>query len=268
MARNETECAALALTSTTWEKPRTVEVALSGFRRVGGGDASKVQGELRVAGAIGSRLYDVNVGPLFSSDNLLPGSLMRRYLTNGAGVAGFPQVTLSPAGSAVLWLSVMTDGAEPGEYEARLGVRGGPFVMVRAQVLDVTLPKPFVWLQTWSDVTSMFPFKYSDRDAREVAYKQSLGVTVWGGWPTKGSIPGLARERGRTIHHIWGIGDYGNTLYNGGIDPAKLTAEDEAKIAELIHGHVKQAQELGLGYDDWYVELTDEPGKGNSPPSA
>jgi len=92
-----------------------------------------------------------------------------------------------------------------------------------------------------------------------------LGVTVWNGWPEPGTEAGLARQRGRTLHHIWGIGDYGHQLYGGRLDPAKLTAEDKQKIAETILGHVKHAQELGLGYGDWYVELTDEPGKGNSP---
>jgi hypothetical protein len=264
MARNETECVALALTNTTWEHPRTLEVTLSPFQRLGGGDGSALRGELRVAGAIPSRLYDVNVGPLFTADNLLPSGLLRRYLTNGAGIADFPRLVLSRAGSAVLWLSLTSAGAEPGLYEATVTCGGEARVSVRAEVLDVALPSPFVWLQTWSGVTSMFPFRHADRDGREVAYKQSLGVTAWNGWPTPGSVPGLARERGRTIHHLWGIGDYGHQLYGGRIDPAKLTAEDEAKIAELIRGHVTQAEELGLGYDDWYVELTDEPGQGNS----
>jgi len=265
LARNETECVALALTNTTWEKARTVEVTLSPFRRAGGGDAGALRGELRVAGAIPSRLYDVNVGPLFAGDDLLPAGLMRRYLTNGAGIAAFPRVVLSPAGSAVLWLSVTSADAAPGHYQATLTCADGTPVTLRAEVLDVTLPRPFVWLQTWSGVSTMFPFRYADRDEREVAYKQGLGVTAWNGWPTPGSVPGLAHQRGRTIHHIWGIGDYGHRLYGGAIDPAKLTAEDGQKIAALIGGHVQQAAALGLGYDDWYVELTDEPGKGNSP---
>lgn len=265
MARNETEHAALALTNTSCEMPRDLTVTLSEFRRVGGGPAPELETNVRVAGAIGSRHYGVNLGPLFAGDNLLPPGLMQRYLTNGAGILDFPRLTLSPAGSAVLWLTVTTRDAAPGRYEARLGVRGGPPVIVRVEALDVTLPEPFVWLQTWSRVTSMFPFVYADRNRREVDYKQSLGVTVWNGWPTEGSVPGLAREGGRTLHHIWGIGDYGHQLYAGRIDPEALTEEDAQKIAEMIRGHVDQARELGLGYDDWYVELTDEPGKRNSP---
>lgn len=265
MARNETEHAALALTNTSCETPRDLTVTLSEFRRVGGGPAPELEANVRVAGAIGSRHYGVNLGPLFAGDNLLSPGLMQRYLTNGAGLLDFPRLTLSPAGSAVLWLTVTTLDAVPGRYEARLGVRGGPPVIVRIEVPDVTLPEPFVWLQTWSRVTSMFPFVYADRDRREVHYKQSLGVTVWNGWPTAGTVPGLAREGGRTLHHIWGIGDYGHKLYGGRIEPEALTEEDADKIAEMIRGHVEQARELGLGYDDWYVELTDEPGKRNSP---
>jgi hypothetical protein len=266
-ARNETECVALALTNTSWERPWETEVALSPFRPAGAtaGDTPELVGGVRVAGAIGSRNYGVNLGPLFAADNLLPPGLMRRYLTNGAGIEGFPRLTLSRAGSAVLWVSVTSQGAPPGQYVARLTCSGGPSVLLRVEVLDVTLPRPRVWLQTWSGTTSQFPFTHDDRDRREVAYKASLGATVWSGWPEPGSVPALAREPGRSFFHIWGIGDYGHRLYGGSIDPAKLTAEDEASIAEMIRGHVAKAESLGLSYDDWYVELTDEPGKGNSP---
>ena len=280
MARNETECAALALTNTSWEDPRDVEMTLSGFRRAGGKwrsgleapltkrgakAAAKVTGKLRVAGAIGSRHYGVNIGPLFEADNLLGGGLMRRYLTNGAGIKGFPRVVLPPAGSAVFWLSVTSEGAEPGLYEARLAHKGGGFVIVRVEVLDVTLPSPFVWLQTWSSVTRMFPFIQADRNEREVAYKQSLGLTVWNGLPKPESLAALARERGRTIHHIRVLpGKYVHAGYASRIKPEDITEEDDAAITEYVHSLVKEAESLGLSYDDWYGELWDEPGKRNS----
>lgn len=266
MARNETESVALCLTSTTCEQAREVEVKLSEVRQAGGTPAPReLTAQVRVAGAIPSRQYGTNLGPLLSADNMPGQSLLRRYLTNGAGVAEFPKVTLSPAGSAVLWVSFTSDGAKPGLYEARLGVSGGPAVLVRVRVVEVTLPRPRVWLMTWSGLTSQFPFVDEGRMERDLAYKQGLGVTVWNGWPEPGSDGALARKPGKPFFQIWGIGDYGHKLYNGQIDPAKLTAEDEAKIGELIKGHVAKAAELGLGYDDWYIELTDEPGKGNSP---
>ena len=264
MARNETECVALALTNTSMVEPRTLDVGLSTFRSADGREATGVAGALRVGGAIPSRHYGVNIGPLFEPDNMLPAGLMQRYLTNGAGIKGFPTITLSPAGSAVLWLSVTTRDVAPGTYGATLSCPDGPVLDVAIEVVDVTLPDSFVWLNTWSGTTSMFPFVYGDRMAREVAYKQSLGITVWNGWPDAGTAQELARERGRAIHRIWGIGKYGHELYGGRIDPDKLTADDEQKIAEMIRGHVAKAAELGLSYDDWFVELTDEPGQKNS----
>lgn len=264
MARNETECLAVTLTNTSMEHPFETDVALSGFLTDDRQPAPLITGELRVAGAIPSRQYGVNLGPLLAADNLPGASILRRYLTNAADLASFPHLTLPPGGSVVLWVSVAAAEAEPGTATAQLTCAGGPSFTVRAEVLDVALPAPFVWLQTWSGTTSMFPFVYADRQGREVAYKQSLGVTAWNGWPEPGSDAGLAHARGRTIHQIWGIGDYGHKLYGGGIDPGALTPEDEAKIAEMIRGHVETATRLGLSYDDWYVELTDEPGKGNS----
>ena len=266
MARNETECVALALTNTA-DQPTGVDLVLSEFRRVADRSAAPgIRATLRVAGAIASRHYGVVVGPLFAADNLLDDGLMRRYLTNGAGIKDFPQVTLSPAGSAVFWLSVTTDGVPPGLYEARLAYRNGAPVIIEVEVVDVTLPDPFVWLNTWSGTTGMFPFKYADRAQREVVYKQSLGVTVWSGFPTPGSPGELARQTGPAIYQIWGLpGDYGHRLYAGQIKPQELTAEDAQIIAEHTRSLVKQAQDLGLSYDDWYLELTDEPGYGNSP---
>ena len=40
---------------------------------------------------------------MFESDNMLGKSLMRKYLLNGAGIASFPKLTLSPAGAEIVW---------------------------------------------------------------------------------------------------------------------------------------------------------------------
>jgi hypothetical protein len=266
LARNETEAAALALTSTSMEKAVTLVVALGPFRRLGGNGEPepRVSGLLRVAGAIGSRQYGVNLGPLLAADNLPGRSLLRRYLTNADGIGAFPQITLTPAGSAVLWVSVTTTGAEPGVYEAELSAAPAPPLSVRVTVVDVTLPEPFIWLQMWSGTTTMFPFVYGDREAREVRFKQALGATVWNGFPEAGTAAALARQNGPAIFHIWGVGDYGHKVYNGQIDPAALTDQDAEAIAALIHGHVAKAQALGLAYDQWYIEITDEPGRRNA----
>lgn len=294
LARNETDCAALALTNTSMEAPAAGEVRLSAFERVGAdktpagkrkGAVIGIRGEIRVAGTIGSRNYGVNVGPLLAGDNLPGRSLLRRYLTNAASLEDFPRLTLSPAGSAVLWLSLTTEGATPGVYRAQLsyepiptsssspnvGRRGQGLrannvtILIDVEVLDVTLPKPFVWLQTWSDTTGMFPFVYGDRMEREVAYKQALGVTVWNGLPTPGTAGALARQRGRAFYHLSALPyDYVNKGYNNLIKPIDLTAKDETIIAEHVHTLVTQARGLGLDYDDWSAELWDEPGRINS----
>ncbi|HJN18506.1 MAG TPA: hypothetical protein QGH10_23595 [Armatimonadota bacterium] len=259
MARNETECAALALTNTSIVESREVEVSLPDF------EAAGMSADLRVAGVIGSRQFGVNIGPLFSADNLLGPSLMHRYLTNAECVEGFPRLVVPPGGSAVLWLSVTSDRARPGAYRATLAATGCDPVQVQARVMDVTLPDVDIWLNTWSDVTSQFPFTYGERDEREVAYKQSLGVTVWDGFPEEGSVSALARQRGRTIHHVYGLPrEYVDKGYANQIAPDGLTDDDRAAITEHVLSLVADAEALGLDYDDWYAELWDEPGERNS----
>ncbi len=278
MARNETENAALALTNTNMVNPGAGAVALSAFRPVGGkaANASKVTGSLRVAGAINSRHHGVVIGPLFEADNKPGASLLRRYLTNTEGIKDFPRLRLAPAGSAVLWLSVSATGAAPGVYQAQLSFSGAggakSSLPVRVQVLDVTLPDPFVYLNTWDHTTGMFPFTYSDRQAREVAHKQSIGMSVWHHLPTPGSDAALARKndkarnrRGKQMYHISVLPyTYINEGFNNRLKPENLTDKDKAAIADHVRSVVRQTQALGLNYNDWYAELWDEPGRGNA----
>jgi len=265
MARNESECAAFALTNTSINAPTKLKVSLSAFKPVPGtGNAKGISGELRVGGAIPSRWYGVVIGPLFSQDNMLGKTFMQKFLTNGAGIMDFPEVTLSAAGSAIFWVTVKADMAKPGVYEAKLTYDGGNPQIIRVKVLDVKLPDPKLWLQSWSGTTNMFPFEYSDRMEREVNYKTSLGINVWNGWPDKGTPAEAARKKCKAIYHIWGIGDYGNKIYGGGFKADQITPEVEKEVIGIIQGHVKKARELGLKYDEWYVELTDEPGMHNA----
>jgi len=112
----------------------------------------------------------------------------------------------------------------------------------------------------------MFPFVYGDRPEREVAFKQSLGVTIWDGFPTPGSASALARKSGRAVFHLMGLpSDYVHKGYAGRLKSEELGEKDAQAIAEHARGLAAQAAALGLTYDDWYVELWDEPGRGNSP---
>lgn len=260
MARNESECAAVALTNTSINLPAKLRVTLSEFTPVSKkGDAKGLSGDLRVGGAIPSRWHGIGIGPLFSADNMLGKSHMQRYLTNGAGIMGFPEIELSPAGSAVLWLTIRADMAKPGLYEAKLAYKGGSPQLVRVKVVDVKLPEPAMWLQSWSGTTGMFPFEHADRRSREVGYKTSLGINVWDGFPEKATLPEAARGKCKAIYRIWGVGDYGHKIYSGSMKPDEITPAVEKEVAEMIRGHVSKARELGLGYDQWYVELADEP---------
>jgi hypothetical protein len=267
-SRNQTVCAALGLSNTTITQPVTGKVSLGAFHRVGEQDAEAtetVRGELRIAGTIISRLYGVNIGPLLTAENMPGASILRKYLTNAPGVARFPLVTLTPGGSVVLWLTVKTLDAAPGTYEAKLRFGDGVVVPVRVTVLDVTLPSPPVWVRTWSGGTGMFPFVYTDRQRREVAYRQSLGITVWGGWPTPRSGLDIARNTGRVIFQQMVVPDkYVQSGYAGQIKPEDLTDDDAKAIADHVAQLVKQAESFGLSYDDWSGELWDEPGAGNA----
>ena len=269
LPRNGSDCAGVALTNTSLEKPTTANVSLGAFQKVGArgevqAGAVKVSGEIRVAGAMASREQGVGTVALFGHDDLLGDSLMRRYLTNGDNIKSFPTLSLSSAGSAVLWLQAKSAGAEPGRYRATLKFGDKTTLPVEVEVLNVSLPNPFTWIQTYSGTTSMFPFVYADRTEREVSFKSSLGMNVWNGLPTLGTPGAAARKYIRTFYQPFILPyDYVDRGYNGRLKPEELTAQDEKAIADFVHETVKQAKDLGLDYNDWSGELWDEPNAGN-----
>lgn len=265
MARKETEYAAFFLTNTSFDAERTAEVSLGPFRRADGGAASRISATVRVAGAIWTRRHGVVLRPLFAPQNMLCPDLMERYLRNGPWIQNFPSLRLSLGGSAMIWVSVTADGAAPGAYRATLSCKGGPDATVSLNVVDVELPKPPVWLMSWSRTTTMFPFEYADRQSHEVTYKQGLGITVWRDLPEPGTVAALARQKGRTIHRVMGLPrEYAHKGYCNLMKAEDLTAEDRQKIAAHLRGLVAKAKALGLSYDDWYCELWDEPNSRNA----
>ncbi|MBT3381934.1 MAG: DUF4091 domain-containing protein [Lentisphaerae bacterium] len=265
MAGNETECAAFFLTNTGSDVEQKYDVSLSPFQRVDGGPASEISAAVRVAGAIWTRRHGVVLRPLFASGNMLCPDLMEQYLTNGRSIQDFPSVRLPPGGSAMIWVSVATGGAAPGAYQATLAYSGGPAVVINLTVVDVELLPPPVWLMSWSRTTTMFPFEYADRQSREVAYKQGLGVTVWHDLPEPGTVAALARANGHTYHRVMGLPrEYVHKGYCDLMKATDLTDEDRQKIANHLRGLIAKAETLGLSYDDWCCELWDEPNSRNA----
>lgn len=246
-ARNETECAALALTSTSSERTFETTVSLSEFTRADGRRATGITGRLSAMGAIPSAVYGVCLSPLFEEGNIPGASLMRRYITNADMIKDFPRLTFPPTTSAVVWLSVTTNGAEPGIYEAVLSAKDTKEVTVRVEVVDVTLPSQRVWFGTYSHSTKMFPFQPERRQEREDSYKASLGISVWDGWPVQGDGTGE-----RLFHHYGVPGKYMRPTPG-------LTDQDRAAISQHVQTLVRQAKEHGVDYGHWYVEFFDEP---------
>lgn len=260
-ARNITEYVAVALTNTKLSNTN-VKVSLSDFK-LNGKVTPTVKGEIRVMGAIQTQPHGVQLTPMFTADNLLSSGLMKRYINNGVYISGFPNITLTPGGSAVLWISTHTLNAAPGIYTAKLSTSAGSSVSISVKVENITLPAPLVWLRTWTTSTPVqIPFNYSDRMNREVKYVSGLGITVWNGFPSAGNDVALARKMGNTISSIFGVTHW-EKGYPGGWQSSSITPSDKDDIAKFIKATVAQAKAAGLSYNEWQVELWDEPGTKN-----
>lgn len=261
MARNETECAAFALTNLSPVKDLVTDVSLGRFTQVGGDGkpAPSISAKLSVMGAVPSAVYGVCLSPLLEQGNMLGQSLMKRYMTNSEMIQDFPHLNMPPTTSAIVWLSVTTDGTPPGTYEATLDCASGSRVPVQVEVLDVTLPRPFAFAESYSRTTEMSPFQYADRNEREAGYKHLLGITVWNNWPEQGSAAEIARKLGTVQYNVYAFPRENRR------PKVPFSDSTRQKLMDYVGSLAKEANDLGLSYDQWFVEFYDEPSTADMP---
>jgi hypothetical protein len=296
MARNETESLYLALTNTSATDSRVVTINDVPLRAV---DSNEPEASLRAKLLIGGALPtaapkqpltaeqrlrlmvdaslpddtasgdEVGILPFFDRGQMLGRSLMQRYLANGVEIRDFPQITLPPGGSAVFMLRVTTAETAAGQYAGSISATASDGQTVatplQIEVSDVTLPDLDLWVHSWGNATTQFPFETQSRCENDVRASRELGVTAFMGFPLPGSKAALFGSMGRTFYHATGIpADFVGRGYAGQLQPGQITIEDEKRIAEHLQGLSRQANQLGLRYDDWWVELWDEPQETNT----
>jgi len=262
--QKEGESAAVFLINAA-DHAKDVTVRLGDFKDQQDKSTFTGKSTLYVAGAIWTRRWGQTLRPLFSTDNKLGGELMEKYLTNGSVVKDFPILHLPPRGTALLWITVNTNNANPGNYTATLNA-GENAIPVHLKVLPVTLPQPDVWVRFWGNAPASGHNLWSSADAikQELIYQQSMGVSVWQGWPVEGSYPQIARDlakqQGRHSYFINGISaDLRDAGYTGKLDPTHFDDAFKKKIQTETQQMVQTAQKFGLTYNDWSMELWDEP---------
>ena len=142
---------------------------------------------------------------------------------------------------------------------------GAAPVQVHARVRDVELPDPFVWIRGWSYSTSLraHPFVHGDRKAREVAYRQGIGINVWLGRPTAEHPGMLARRTGRVIFALNALGDLEHFAMSRPVTPEQVSDGQRQYLRDYILENIDNTRRLGLDYDEWFLEPWDEPGRGS-----
>lgn len=294
LTRNETESKYVTLTNTSIDRARTITIEDIHWRKTGSSQTTDtIVSEIRVGGALPARppkqrLTDeqklrlhldpnesvavdeagVRVLPFFTADEMLGQNMMKRYLTNGQTIHTFPQVTLPPGGAAVFMVRVTTSSSEPGTYQAHLTAttdEGQKIILrINAKVFNVNLPNPRLWVRSWGEGTSQFPFETQARRVRDVLVNRQLGVTVWSGWPKPGSKAEMFGRLGPTDYRLRGIpSKYVHQGYGNKIKAHQLKDKDKKVIKDHVRQLVAQAKALNLAYDQWWVELWDEPQEKN-----
>src|SRR5690606_31668241 len=138
--------------------------------------------------------------------------------------------------------------------------------------LPVRLPRPDVWMRFWGNVPAATRNLWSSDAAiqQEVEYQQSMGASVWQGFPVDGSDAKTAQQsaqrQGRRSYFNIGISaTIRDAGYNGKIDPENLGEDLKKQVRDEVRRMVQSAREAGLSYDDWSIELWDEPTPKNMP---
>ncbi|MFA9478058.1 hypothetical protein ACERK3_07080 [Phycisphaerales bacterium AB-hyl4] len=295
-ARNETESSYLSLTNTSPDESLELRVESIELRRNDNAKAAGIEARMLVGGALPTaprtqrlteeqrlRLLmesdtdqsgqnddsDVRVMPFFDRGQMLGGSLMCRYMSNGAAIRDYPQLTLPPGGSAIFMLRVVSNHAEPGRYTGAILARTSEDDIVEMKltvlVANVVLPEMDLWVRDWSNGTDQFPYETQRRREKDALVNRVLGTTVWAGFPEPDSKAAYFGSHGKTYYRIMGLPSaYVHQGYNSVLTVDKLTADDEANISRHVKDLVTQAESLGLDYDQWFVELWDEPQEGNA----
>ncbi len=256
LCRGGTEVVCVALTNTDTTEARTVRVELE--------NDSPLKAEWMTLGLLSSRWYGIAAGALLNEEHTIGRSNRYRYLTNAPVIVDFPEVHLPAGGSALFWVRLTCEeGVQAGNYTLRMKA-GDSYKEINAQVLDVTLPQVHTGIMTWGDSTNMYPFVYTDRFEREVDYRREIGVNVYNGWPEFGSLQRVALERDPNAQFgIYALRGYGDLIYCNKIQPEDVDEKVEADVADVLNACVKKAEELGIGFDRWFLEMPDEPGKHN-----
>lgn len=263
--RNGDDALAIAATNTDMDHARRIRVEVGDIYR----DGKPVEGNtitvrLGVFGVVPSRYGNV-LSPIFYPDNMPGIATLEQYVLNAQSIRSYPAIELSNGGSAVLWLTAETRGAEPGLYTAKIHVDNGADFTLRVNVLNVTLPDTFHYLNAWSTPTRMFPFEYDDRIDSELEFMYQQGINVWHHLPTPGSVEARALKLAgtrKTFYHTFILpSEYVGRGWSRSLKVEELQEADYQKIREFIEGVVNQTRQLGLTTNQWVAELWDEPSR-------
>jgi|GEM_PF-1858502 len=268
MVRNETEPFCVALTNTDYYDAVATEANLSAFTGIDGKACPQITGEIYVMGAMVTRDFGVQMIPMFSAANKPGRDIIRKYCTNGVGIMDFPKLTLSQAGSAILWIKVKTDNCAPGNYTAKLTVKNGMSVAVKVNVINVTLKDVKRFVNFWAKTIDQYPFRPLTWVEKDVDARLEIGMTVAPYEISDRDLDPdslnnvLRRRQPNTLFGLW-MGSYGGKLYavgqygdawgKNGLQPT-----DVAAIKNDINGIAAFAKSRGLDYQHWYLDTADE----------
>lgn len=223
-------------------------------------DPDVLRMEVGVLGIVKDRNGARHPNPIFFDSETLQSGLIKGKLQNAGQIGQFPQIVLKPRESLFVAVRVKSNGAPPGRYQATVSLDGATELPVEIEVLDVNLPNPKRWVMSWSRVTPMLPYQPANRVENEVQYKQELGINVWYGLPEPGSLSEKARKRDPDSFYITNLPvELMADGFHGRLNDDGLTAEKR----DVIRAHAEQllarAQALNVPFENWAMELWDEP---------
>ena len=211
--------------------------------------------ELRVAGAIRSRKYGLTVGPLFKAGDFLEENLVT-HISNYESIRDFPNIELAPFETIPFWFTIDAVDLEPGTYTSTIKVsdqHDTRIISIEFEILPIELAKE-------SPLGVLYWASIPNNELKD-AYMEDLvshGANMF--FSNDFSIVETGSKYtiiGSTAFHSKAIGWLsGKAMEN---EFQKNRSYVERRIRRAVNYYVDLAQEAGLDYNQWAIEIYDEP---------
>mgnify|MGYP002344239527 FL=1 len=210
--------------------------------------------QLRIGGAIRSRKHGVTIGPLFAVGDF-PDEDIFDYVPNYESIKEFPNVELASYETIPFWFTIDATDLEPGLYTSTVVIeddKGLENINIEIEILPIKISKE-------SPLGVLYWASIPNNELKEAYMKDlvSHGANIFFGDFSLADLGSKLTIIGSGAFHSKAIGWQSAGNMKNQLKRSRSFLERKLKGAVLYY--VNLAKEAGLDYDQWAIEIYDEP---------